>query len=48
MEVRFENLKVTADVQVGSRALPTLVNYTRDMAEVIYIMSLMLLIVESI
>ncbi|KAL9660657.1 hypothetical protein QQ045_025474 [Rhodiola kirilowii] len=33
VEVRFQNLKVTADVQVGSRALPTLVNYTRDMAE---------------
>ncbi|CAM8992214.1 unnamed protein product [Rhodiola kirilowii] len=33
VEVRFQNLNVTADVQVGSRALPTLVNYTRDMAE---------------
>lgn len=35
VEVRFENLNISADVQIGSRALPTLVNYTRDMAEVI-------------
>ncbi|EPS74137.1 hypothetical protein M569_00618, partial [Genlisea aurea] len=35
VEVRFENLEVTADVQVGSRALPTLVNYTRDMVELL-------------
>lgn len=35
VEVRFENLNIKADVQVGSRALPTLVNYTHDMAEVV-------------
>lgn len=34
IEVRFENLEITAKVQVGSRALPTLVNYTRDTLEV--------------
>ncbi|XP_073062087.1 ABC transporter G family member 31 isoform X2 [Primulina eburnea] len=33
VEVRFENLHVTANVQIGSRALPTLVNYSRDMIE---------------
>nr|XP_011460946.1 PREDICTED: ABC transporter G family member 31 [Fragaria vesca subsp. vesca] len=30
VEVRYENLNVVADVQTGSRALPTLINYTRD------------------
>ncbi|KAL8516358.1 hypothetical protein ACS0TY_014856 [Phlomoides rotata] len=33
VEVRFENLQITADVKIGSRALPTLVNYSRDMVE---------------
>ncbi|KAA8543738.1 hypothetical protein F0562_022085 [Nyssa sinensis] len=33
VEVRFENLNITANVQVGSRALPTLINYTRDSIE---------------
>ncbi|KAL2317497.1 hypothetical protein Fmac_031373 [Flemingia macrophylla] len=33
IEVRYKNLNVTADVQVGSRALPTLINYTRDITE---------------
>ncbi|KAG8371495.1 hypothetical protein BUALT_Bualt13G0093600 [Buddleja alternifolia] len=33
VEVRFENLQITANVQIGSRALPTLVNYSRDMVE---------------
>ncbi|KAK2997331.1 hypothetical protein RJ639_026495, partial [Escallonia herrerae] len=33
VEVRFENLDITANVQVGSRALPTLVNYARDILE---------------
>ncbi|KAK1589123.1 hypothetical protein Q3G72_030665 [Acer saccharum] len=33
VEVRFENLKVVADVQTGSRALPTLINVTRDTIE---------------
>ncbi|PSR86164.1 ABC transporter G family member 31 like [Actinidia chinensis var. chinensis] len=30
VEVRFKNLNITANVQVGSRALPTLVNNVRD------------------
>ncbi|RDX89206.1 ABC transporter G family member 31, partial [Mucuna pruriens] len=30
VEVRYKNLNVTANVQIGSRALPTLINYTRD------------------
>lgn len=34
IEVRFENLQISANVQIGSRALPTLVNYTRDALEV--------------
>ncbi|PIN16189.1 Pleiotropic drug resistance proteins (PDR1-15), ABC superfamily [Handroanthus impetiginosus] len=33
VEVRFENLHITADVKIGSRALPTLINYSRDMIE---------------
>ncbi|WZY82499.1 hypothetical protein YC2023_028883 [Brassica napus] len=33
IEVRFENLKVEADVQAGTRALPTLVNVSRDFIE---------------
>ncbi|KAK4855084.1 hypothetical protein QYF36_003864 [Acer negundo] len=33
VEVRFENLKVVADVQTGSRTLPTLINVTRDTIE---------------
>ncbi|KAK0605737.1 hypothetical protein LWI29_030203 [Acer saccharum] len=33
VEVRFKNLKVVADVQTGSRALPTLINATRDTFE---------------
>ncbi|KHN40066.1 ABC transporter G family member 31 [Glycine soja] len=33
IEVRYKNLSVTADVQIGSRALPTLINYTRDVFE---------------
>ncbi|KAK4412483.1 ABC transporter G family member 31 [Sesamum alatum] len=35
VEVRFQNLQITADVHVGSRALPTLVNYSRDMIELL-------------
>ncbi|RHN67618.1 putative iron-chelate-transporting ATPase [Medicago truncatula] len=30
IEVRFTNLKIGAEVQIGTRALPTLTNYTRD------------------
>ncbi|GFP80592.1 ABC transporter g family member 31 [Phtheirospermum japonicum] len=33
VEVRFEKLNISADVMIGSRALPTLVNYSRDMFE---------------
>ncbi|KAJ9565282.1 hypothetical protein OSB04_001248 [Centaurea solstitialis] len=33
VEVRFQKLNVEADVLIGSRALPTLVNYTRDVIE---------------
>ncbi|CAL5426860.1 unnamed protein product [Camellia sinensis] len=33
VEVRFENLNITANVQVGSRALPTLINNVRDQME---------------
>ncbi|KAM7256970.1 hypothetical protein ACFE04_012711 [Oxalis oulophora] len=33
VEVRYENLSVKADVQTGSRALPTLLNVTRDVLE---------------
>ena len=36
IEVRFEHLKVVANVHVGSRALPTLINFTTDLLEVIY------------
>ncbi|KAK7305391.1 hypothetical protein VNO77_43296 [Canavalia gladiata] len=30
IEVRYKNLTIGADVQLGSRALPTLLNYARD------------------
>ncbi|XP_020221803.1 ABC transporter G family member 31 [Cajanus cajan] len=33
IEVRYKNLTIEADVQIGSRALPTLINYTRDALE---------------
>ncbi|GAA0153723.1 ATP-binding cassette [Lithospermum erythrorhizon] len=33
IEVRFENVNISANVQIGSRALPTLINYTRDILE---------------
>ncbi|KAI4385958.1 hypothetical protein MLD38_003942 [Melastoma candidum] len=33
VEVRFKDLNVTADVQTGSRALPTLINFSRDLIE---------------
>ncbi|KAL9320039.1 hypothetical protein ACSQ67_011878 [Phaseolus vulgaris] len=33
IEVRYRNLTIGADVQLGSRALPTLINYTRDVFE---------------
>lgn len=33
IEVRFQNLTVSADVQVGSRTLPTLINYSHDAIE---------------
>ena len=34
IEVHFENLNVEVDAYIGSRALPTLFNYTVNMAEV--------------
>ncbi|KAL9316592.1 hypothetical protein ACSQ67_017593 [Phaseolus vulgaris] len=36
IEVRFKNLNVSANVQIGSRALPTLLNYSRDCLEGIF------------
>ncbi|KAK1312861.1 ABC transporter G family member 31 [Acorus calamus] len=33
VEVRFENLNVSASVHVGTRSLPTLVNFVRDILE---------------
>ncbi|CAI8585681.1 unnamed protein product [Vicia faba] len=33
IEVRYSNLTVSADVLIGSRAIPTLLNYTRDALE---------------
>ncbi|KAG6605414.1 ABC transporter G family member 31, partial [Cucurbita argyrosperma subsp. sororia] len=33
VEIRFHNLKVVADVQAGSRTLPTLINYSYDVIE---------------
>ncbi|XP_056687617.1 ABC transporter G family member 31 isoform X2 [Spinacia oleracea] len=33
VEVRFEDLNITAEVQIGRRALPTLINFTRDKIE---------------
>lgn len=41
VEVRYENLKIVADVQTGSRALPTLINASRDVIEVDYHSSLL-------
>jgi len=34
IEIRFQELNVSADVYVGSRALPTLINWTANMVEV--------------
>ncbi|RYQ99046.1 hypothetical protein Ahy_B07g086895 [Arachis hypogaea] len=33
IEVRYKDLNVHADVQIGSRSLPTLINFTRDVIE---------------
>lgn len=33
VEVRFQNLNVAAECHVGTRALPTLANATRDVAD---------------
>lgn len=33
VEVRFENLRIEAECHVGTRALPTLLNTSRDMVE---------------
>lgn len=40
IEVRYANLTVSADVLIGSRAIPTLINYTRDALEVGYFLYL--------
>ena len=34
VEVRFRNLTVSTEVHYGRRALPTLLNYVHDIAEV--------------
>jgi hypothetical protein len=34
IEVRFRDLTIGAEVHIGRRALPTLINYTRDTLEV--------------
>jgi hypothetical protein len=34
VEVRFQNLFINAEVYVGNRALPTLLNFTRNIVEV--------------
>ena len=34
VEIRFENVSTEAEVYVGDRALPTLVNYTRNIIDV--------------
>ena len=34
VEVRFDNINIEAGVYVGKRALPTLINYTRNVVEV--------------
>ncbi|XP_024035733.1 ABC transporter G family member 31 [Citrus clementina] len=36
VEVRLQNLRVATDVKVGSRALPTLINATRDVFERVF------------
>ena len=34
VEVRFDNINIEAGVYVGNRALPTLINYTRNVVDV--------------
>ena len=36
IEVRFEHLNVEADAYMGSRALPTVLNFTLNMVEVTF------------
>ncbi|CAN0854770.1 ABC transporter G family member 31 [Linum grandiflorum] len=36
VEVRFDNLNIVANVQIGSRALPTLINAARDTIEDVF------------
>jgi len=36
IEVRFEHLNVDAEAYVGSRALPTILNFTINMLEVLH------------
>lgn len=37
VEVRFEHLNVNAEVYVGSRALPTIFNFSVNLLEVTYL-----------
>ena len=39
IEVRFENLSIDGDAYVGSRALPTILNSTLNVVEVIFSVS---------
>lgn len=34
VEIRYDHLSINADVFIGSRALPTLFNFARDIVEV--------------
>ena len=34
VEVRFDNINIEAGVYVGNRALPTLINYSRNVVDV--------------
>ena len=45
VEIRFHNLKVVADVQVGSRTLPTLINYSYDVIEVYFFPNLIFFLI---
>lgn len=36
IEIRYENISIEGDAFVGSRALPTLLNYTINSIEVVF------------
>ncbi|KAE8649246.1 hypothetical protein Csa_015044 [Cucumis sativus] len=48
VQVRFENLKIGADVQVGSRSLPTLINFGYDVIEVVQYVIIMQNVVTTL